>query len=125
MVPNVLGHPVVNVHVCLHVSVVRRVAWYAAHPSSCCRYSSRHFRRTSKFAVTVRIQFNSIQFISRSPQLKHHKTHNNKKQMTRPEWHVQDTKPLIYSHINSHINSHNIHTYNYWMTKILKYFTAS
>jgi len=44
-------------------------------------------------------------FISRSHQLKHHKTYN-KKQMTRPEWRVQGEKPLTYSHINSH----NIHT---------------
>jgi len=30
----------------------------------------------------------------------HHKIHNIKKQkqMTRPEWHVQGTKPLMYSH---------------------------
>ena len=43
------------------------------------------------------------QFIYRSHQLKHHKTHNNKKkQLTRPEWHAQGTKPLMYSH--------NIHT---------------
>jgi len=41
-------------------------------------------------------------FISISYQLKHHKTHNNKKQMTRPEWRVQDTKPLMYSHIDNH-----------------------
>jgi len=47
-------------------------------------------------------------FISMSYQLKHHKTHNNKKQMTRPEWRVQDTKPLMYSHIDNH----NIHTYD-------------
>jgi len=28
--------------------------------------------------------------------------------MMRPEWRVQGTEPLMYSHINSH----NIHTYN-------------
>jgi len=36
--------------------------------------------------------------------------------MTRPEWRVQGTKPLMYSHTNSH----NIHSYNGYMIKVIK-----
>jgi len=38
--------------------------------------------------------------------------------MTRPEWRVQGTKPLVYSHVNNH--NTDIHTYNCYMIKVIK-----
>jgi len=37
--------------------------------------------------------------------------------MKRPEWRVQGTKPLMYSHINNH--NTGIHTYNCYMIKVI------
>jgi len=38
--------------------------------------------------------------------------------MTRPEWRVQGTKPLMYSHMNNH--NTGIYTYNCEMIKVIK-----